>query len=131
MAETDLIDEALEAISVVNFNTTAVIATPAIITTMTITPPRGTYLAMFSAVGYNTGGNNDYEFSIFLAGTQVAHSARLVTPGGNQWNNTAIPWHTQAKVTVDGTQAVDVRVGTAGGTQHVNHRSLYLVRIDR
>lgn len=131
MAETDQRDEALEATSVTNFNTTAAIATPAIITAMTITPPAGTYLAMFSGIGYNTNGNNSYEFSIFSAGAQVPHSARLVTPGGNQWANTAIPWETKAKVTVNGAQAVDVRVGSAGATQHVNARSLYLVRIDQ
>lgn len=131
MAQSDRIDEALEATATANFNTTATEAARAIITGMSITPPAGTYLAIFSCRSMNTNGTNTYSYGIYNNGTLVAHSLRQITPGGNQFSDAYLSQHTIAKVTVNGAQTVDVRIGSSGGTQNVNERSLYLVRIDQ
>lgn len=98
-------------------------------TSMTLTPGAGTYLAMFSCTGYNNGTPGGYiEASLYVNGTQVATSLRRNTNGGNN-NASALEGVLafQEKVTVTAGQVIDVRWRVNGATGTVIQRKLTLI----
>lgn len=106
--------------------------TDVVMSGMTITPAAGTYLAMFSASGNLVDYDDDGWYSIYVGGTQEAHSERHMGNGfsTDMGGNVDFSLHTIAKVTVNGSQAIDVRYRQAGGgTFAINQRSLTLLPV--
>lgn len=93
---------------------------------MTITPPAGTYMASFSASVVNSGNGAQRLFaSIYVNGVQVTGSERVIGVAGGA--NTCIS--TQCFLTIDSSQAVEVRWRAAAGTNTAYGRSLLLVKL--
>lgn len=102
-------------------------------TGMTITPPAGTYLAVFTGNIGNEDSSTSSFASIWSAGAQVAASEREATNGstGNEGDDWRIPFHCEAEVTVDGAQAIEGRYRTTFGFDPAAmvNRQLKLIRI--
>lgn len=100
--------------------------TDVLIVGMSITPAAGTYLATFSTSGLNSGnGASRMFFSIYSGGVQVAHSERELGISGGA--NIAV--HTNAVVTVNGSQAIEAMWRAVAGTNTAHERSLTLIRL--
>lgn len=99
--------------------------TDVLATGMTITPPAGDYLVSWS--GSKTTNQNALSYvSIWLDGAQVARSERR---GLARDHEDAFVTH--ARVTVDGTQAIEGRWRSSGNSQQVDMftRQLILVKV--
>jgi len=106
------------------FNTSS--ATDVVITGFTLTPSAGTYFVSADIVTSQSTNNAVLTASVYSAGVQVTNSERVhhhAPAGGNR------PTHLQAFVTLNGSQAVDIRVRTSAGTLTVNQRSLIILRV--
>jgi hypothetical protein len=90
---------------------------------MTITPASGTYYAIFTAE-WSLGGNNSAFFSIYAAGAQIVYSERETDT-----DDTMMTVSTTAKVTVNGSQAVEVYARRSAGTFDIFNRQLFLLKI--
>lgn len=93
---------------------------------MTLTPAAGTYLVTFSSSVLNSGNGSSRLFvSIYSAGAQVTHSEREIGIAGGA----NVPVHTNAIVTVNGSQAIQAMWRAVAGTNTAHKRSLTLVRL--
>lgn len=113
------------ASATVDDTTTSV--TDVLIAGMTLTPVAGTYLAVFSSSMVNSGNGASRLFvSIYSAGAQVTHSERNIgiSGGGN------VTVHTDAIVTVNGSQAIEAQWRAVAGTNTAHQRSLILIKLD-
>lgn len=99
--------------------------TDVLVTGMTLTPPAGTYAAIFTSSMGTTGTFNCFA-SIYLAGAIVLSSERQanLSPA-----NATDPFCCTAIVTVNGSQAVEGRFRVAGGTGGMFQRSLLLIKV--
>ena len=105
-------------------------ATYGLITTMTNTPAAGTYWVSFSSSCQLSATGNLAQYAIFVGGTIVAHSERnAYENGGGQVNGVNTAMHTQAVITPNGSQAVEIRALTAGGTLTIHERSMFLIKL--
>lgn len=106
--------------------------TPALLTSMTTTPVAGTYLAWFSSSTQSNGTNCVQTFAMYVGGTIKSDSSRTIQPydGGTFAAATATgAVAIQGVVTVNGSQAIEIRWSTAGGTATCHQRTLSLLRI--
>lgn len=100
------------------------------ITTMTSTPAAGNYVATFSASGYGTNNAQHMIYGIHVNGVLVGHSEREMDfASGVQGNGLHETMHSQAYVTVNGSETIDVKYITGSGTFYVGERSLILVKV--
>lgn len=97
-----------------------------LVTTMTITPAAGTYQATFSSSMTPSTTSGVFQYGIFNDAAIVAHSQR--TAGSFNGYFTLM---TQAVVTVNGSQAINVRwrKSAGSGSGDMFERSLFLLRI--
>lgn len=104
-------------------------STFAVITSMTITPVAGVYLVSYSGSA-DISGDDEGEVAIFLGGAQQTHTTREISADAagilGATCSIEIAVHTQAKLTADGTQAIDVRHRAISGTLISAERSLHL-----
>lgn len=98
---------------------------------MTLTPAAGTYLVWFTcraAIGAGTGENNSMDTQIFVGGTAVAASLRRISLQSAADISGAISqassMASMARVTVDGTQAIEARGRNNTGIGTVTERQL-------
>lgn len=106
--------------------------TDAVITSMTTTPAAGTYLVLFNTDMISNAAGAAITFSIYLGGSQIAATQRKIIPfdGGTLSSLTARGLATlQALVAVNGSQAIDIRWSTSGGTATLSDRSLITLRV--
>jgi len=97
---------------------------------MTVTPAAGTYVVSFSSSGDGTASGGDMDYRLAVAGTGIAHSVRdMGWGGGIAFQDARTAMHTQAVVTVNGAQAIEVEYQTQDGTFNVYERSLILIRV--
>lgn len=104
--------------------------TDVLITSMTITPPAGVYRVIFDAtVSVGTAGSS-LGFAVYAGGTINTNSNKSfdvlggVAPGGgDNW------YGTSAVVTVDGSQAIEIRGRRSAGTTTVNQRNLFILKV--
>lgn len=98
---------------------------------MTITPASGTYRVTFSSSGFFNGGNRTMDYSIFAAGLSDSASVRHVGTDGGQTAGVKYTLFTTAKVTVNGSQAIEVKatVNGIGGQFTFNERSLTIIKV--
>lgn len=98
---------------------------------MTITPSAGTYLVWFSANGeHNSGGGSELVVGLAVAGVDLAVTERQAG-GGFLTANVRYAVSTQAKVTVNGSQAIEGRFRRDGGVGSVelDNRSLMIMKV--
>lgn len=104
----------------------------ALMTSMTLTPPAGTYLALFSCDCNSSTVGAATSYSLYVGGTQQAASLIKVQPndGGTLSSGAArCGVGINFIVTVDGTQAVEVRWSASSGTNQSAARVLNLLRV--
>jgi hypothetical protein len=112
------------AIAITTVTTTS--TTDTLLNDMTLTPPAGTYLAIFSGSMVNSmNGAQRLFVSIYAAGVQANGSGRSIGIGGGAYANAS----TQAIVTVTGSQAIEVRWRAAAGTNTAIDRAFNLIKI--
>lgn len=98
----------------------------ALISGMTLTPEAGTYLLFFDGEFTNTSNNSNVIFSIYVGGVQAPDSEREV---GIRFANFRYSGVVNARVTVDGSQTIQVQWRRTSGTAQVRGRSLMLLRV--
>ncbi len=100
---------------------TTVSATDVFVTDMSITPVAGVYEVVFSASLENSNAAGIMFVSIYSGGVQQAASEREIdAPGSNESSDvTSI-----ARVTVNGTQAIEARWRRTAGTAMMHERQL-------
>lgn len=106
--------------------------TDALITSMTTTPAAGTYLVLFNSTMKASAAGSTITYSYYLAGSQVAATVRPISPfdGGTLSSLTATGAASlQSIITVNGSQAIEVRWNTSAGTATCNDRSLITLRV--
>jgi len=104
-------------------------STDVLVTSMTITPASGTYLVWFSGAGGNTGSENVSAFSIWSAGSQVASSERLEALAKDEPTSSR-NYCCVARVTVNGSQAIEGRFRADSGTARTTTRNLMILKVD-
>jgi hypothetical protein len=118
-------------------NTTTTSATFNLMSGMSITPPAGTYLVHFSTSLQSNSSDALVRVAIYSGGTQQPVSIRNCQPrvdatggfGGNSSLDVRTSISTQCEVTVNGSQAIECRWSTSGGTATANQRTLNIIRI--
>lgn len=112
-------------------NTTTTSTTYILLNAMTSTPPSGDYLVSFSASCSTNAGSAEYFYAIFVDGTIVQHSERQIYDGNFNFVLLNLTMHTQAVVSVNGSQTIEIRQRrTTGGTITVFERSLQLIKLN-
>lgn len=102
----------------------------AVITGMTLTPPAGTYFATFSSSVLLNSSGEGLDYGIYVGGSLQTHTQRSSAAAdsfGTPTDDQAL--HTQGIFTVNGSQAIDVRVISETGTATIHQRSLILIRL--
>lgn len=100
--------------------------TDVLITGMTITPPAGTYRVHFDAAVSATTNNSTLGFAVYAGGTINTDSNKSFqfSPAN------AIQYiGTTGTVTVDGTQAIEIRGRRSAGTTTVRVRTMHILRV--
>jgi hypothetical protein len=109
-------------------DTTETSATDVLVASMTLTPDAGTYTVTFTSSLELSSSNSASFFSIYSAGSQVAASERMAKRGAGQ-GQVALPFTCVAKVTVNGSQAIEGRVRVDAGTATIHQRTLLAVEV--
>lgn len=103
------------------------------VTTMTITPPAGQYYVSYTSSCTNTQAANGVTFGcgIYLDTTQQANSYRTYGNGTASFGNVTpgtFAMVTSGTVTVNGSQAINIRARRSAGTTTINTRTLTIIR---
>lgn len=102
-----------------------------VLNTMTTTPASGTYQVTFSSSAKGSDGTADMYYAIHKAGTIVQHTERrLYMNGGVQTDDIVMAVHSQAFVTVNGSETIQLKYKTSSGVFTVYDRNLLLLKID-
>ena len=110
--------------SITTFSTSS--STDVIVTGLTVTPVSGRYALWYSA-DITIGSNNRIaECVVFVDGVVVEGTRRDVQGTGSNYR---AGQQTIAEVSVDGTEAVDIRVNVSSGSLTVAGRRLLLIRL--
>lgn len=96
-----------------------------LLNSMTTTPASGTYNVSFSASGYGEEKKTEYDLAIFKNGTIIQNTRRLL----NLHHESVIHLHSQAIITVNGAEAIEVRYKAGDGTFVIYERSMILLKI--
>lgn len=112
-------------------DTTTTSTTDVLINTMTITPVAGTYLAIGTLCVDHSNQSVAVVVSIYSGGSLKTDSVRSVVPRFNAIGaNSLSPCvSTQGIVTVNGSQAIELRWKTASNTATGHQRTLTIVRL--
>ncbi len=107
-------------------STTTTSLTDVLLAGMTVTPPAGTYMVWFSGDWANTNNGNTGTMSVYAGGVQQLHSESPCTrtSAGAVYN-----FGCTSLVTVDGTQAIEGRWRTTGGTATNTRRHLMYLKV--
>lgn len=112
-------------------DTTTTSGTDALINSMTVTPAAGTYLVLFNSSMVSNQAGATISTSYYVGGSQVAASLRKIIPfdGGTLSALNARGLMTLSEeIAVNGSQAIEVRWSTSGGTATCGPRSLNTIR---
>lgn len=112
-------------------DTTTTSTTDVLVGSMTLTPASGTYLVHFSAGVDHSAQSVAVVVSIYSGGTLKTDSVRSPVPRFNGVGaNTLTPIvSTNGQVTVNGSQAIEIRWKTASGTATMHQRTLNILRV--
>lgn len=112
-------------------NTTTTSGTDALMNSMTRTPIAGTYLVLFNTDINSNAAGSAISLSYYVGGVQVASSLRKTShfDGGTLSAGSARAVSSlQSVIAVNGSQAIEVRWSTSGGTATAAARSLITIR---
>jgi len=101
-------------------------ATDVVITGFTVTPQAGTYALWANQDSSCTQNNSTITQTTYLGGAAVTDSIRRTQSVSA---NFIFQQTTETVITVNGSQAVDIRVKTNQGSYTVNGRTLLLIRL--
>lgn len=112
-------------------NITVTSTTDILLTGMTITPPAGVYLVIFSTWLTHSNGNDTITMSIYVGGVQKTDSIRLAIPfvGALSAITQDMPLTTNGIVTVNGSQAITIEWHTNGGTGTAHNGTLNILKV--
>lgn len=119
-----------EATATADATTTS--ASDVLMTSMTLTPAAGTYMVWFSAWFDHSAQVTPITVSIYSGGSQLTHSVRQVETTTNAIGSQSLSSNlsTQGKVTVNGSQAIEIRWNRGStGTGTVHQRSMFILRL--
>ena len=119
---------AASSIAEASGDTTETSATDVLVASMTLTPAAGTYAVTFTSSVELSANNSAAFFSIYSAGSQVAASERKAQRGAGQ-GDVGLPFTCAAKVTVNGSQAIEGQVRVSAGTATIHQRTLMIVEV--
>lgn len=114
-------------------DTTTTSASDVLMSGMTYTPAAGVYLVWFTTTLDHSNQSVPITVSIYVGGVQVAGSARAVITRTNAIgaNSCTASVSTQAKVTVNGSQAIEVRWNRGNaGTATAHQRTFTGLRVN-
>ncbi len=102
-----------------------------LLTGMTITPPAGTYLVLFSTWLTQSTGNDVVTMSIYAGGSQIAASVRSAIPfvGALSAVTQDMPLSTNGIITVNGSQAIAINWHVNGGTGSAHTGTLDVLKV--
>lgn len=104
--------------------------TDLLLDSMTLTPPAGTYLVFASVILSNNNRNADIIPSIYVGGVQVANTEEAMENNGqNNQTDSFMTYMTELEVTVNGSQAIEIRTRTTAGNTTFRLRTLRAMRI--
>ncbi|MCG8430320.1 MAG: hypothetical protein MJA29_04025, partial [Candidatus Omnitrophica bacterium] len=107
--------------------TTTTSTTDTQVNSMSVTPAAGTYLVFFTGDVSASVDAQQISLSIYSAGSQVTSSERVC--GFNSYSDSVIPFTCVARVTVNGSQAIQGYWRTSAGTATMTQRSLAIVEV--
>lgn len=112
-------------------DTTTTSTTDVLISSMTLTPVAGVYLAFFSTTVDHSNQNVAVVCSLYVGGVLDADTVRGPIPRTNAVGAiTMSPTvAAQARVTVNGSQAIEARWKTSAGTATAHQRTLNILRV--
>lgn len=104
--------------------------TDVLVTGMTVTPPAGTYLVTFTCNGAFSNTNTQQFVSIYAGGTQDANS-EMMTGSASAGLGATQPsiLATNGIVTVNGSQAIEIRARRSANTFTITQRNMCVVRV--
>lgn len=100
-----------------------------VLNSMTTTPASGTYMVSFSSSGRGSGNRASNEYCIHKAGVIVQHTHRILNEKASVSNDFTCAMHSQAIITVNGSETIEVRYKTDIGTFTVLERSMILLKV--
>lgn len=103
-----------------------------LLTTMTTTPAAGTYLVTYSGTATENTGGATITLSVYVAASQQTASVRTAIPFSSAALAVAQPMvmATNAIVTVNGSQTVQIEWHVSAGTGTINQRTMDIVRLN-
>lgn len=113
-------------------------ATPSLVSGMTIKPAPGSYLVFFNGSASTNGANASGSFGLYLNGILISETKRdiscqLQLLGGLvsiSLNTIAVGTYSGGKVTMDGTNTLELRYFSAnGGTIGFSDRTMMLIKV--
>lgn len=112
-------------------DTTTTSSTDVLMTTMTLTPVAGKYFVSFSTTVDHSAQSVDVVVSIYVGGSLKTDSVRSVVPrfNGIGANSLSPSVCTNGIVTVNGTQAIEIRWKVASGTGTAHQRTLDIIKV--
>lgn len=103
-------------------------ASDVLITGMTITPPAGTYRVTFEAPVTNSAAGSTIGFAVYAGGTINTNSNKTFTTISTLGNG-GYYYGTTGTVTVNGSQAIEIRGRRSSGTTTVLVRTMQITRV--
>jgi hypothetical protein len=103
-----------------------------LVNSMTNTPAAGTYVISFSASAEISNATYDAQYALFQGGTKIDRSVRhILGDSGPSVIDQDFAVHTHAVLTVNGSEAVEVKAhgGNTNTTLTIHERSLVLTKI--
>lgn len=100
------------------------------VNSMSSTPAAGTYMVSFAASGKGTADNQEMQVILYKNGSSITHTERdygFEADANNNDKRFAI--HTQALITVNGSEAIEARYKTNTGTFNIYERSMTLLKV--
>jgi hypothetical protein len=105
-------------------------ATYIVLNGMSFTPTSGTWLVTFSASGSTTAAKAEAQYCVHVGGSPDVSSERDFNwGGGGQTGLFRCALHTQAVVTVNGNQSIEVMYRCANGGFEIYERSMILIKL--
>lgn len=100
------------------------------VNSMSNTPAAGTYMVTFSASGKGNSDDQEMQVCLYSGGSAVTHTERDYGYEADSNNNDRrFTIHTQAIITVNGSQAIEARYKTNTGTFNIYERSMTLLKV--
>lgn len=112
-------------------STTTTSTSNVLLNSMTLTPTAGSYFVTFSTTVDHSAQNRPIEMSIYVGGSQQSASVRSVITRVNSIGAISLTAcvTTQGVVTVNGSQAIEIRWSTTSGTATAYQRTMSILRL--